>query len=442
LSTETRTESSPGTKRLEAWKEIAAYLNRSERTVRRWEEKEGLPIHRLQHDKRGSVYAYANELDAWRESRRQLVDAEPADAAEAGSNEPPSSLSRRRPSRPLIVGAITIAVLAIGMWVLRRSPGLTPHPDALRAFKQAEYGSNAGRTQIQSGIHYYQEAIRIDPRFADAWTGLATAHFAQTWFSESPAKTTMAQAKREAERAMMLDPGSAAPLRVLAAIEHYHRWDHASAERLFRQSIDRDASGVALSWFSEFLIDLRRFDEAAQIVKRAQDVVPRWLEPMTVSGNIHLFTGHPELAIAEYQRALAIEPNFGLANHFLGRAYLAIGEHDRALAQLRRSHDLMGQVPFTMGDLGYSLAVAGARAEAERLVADLQQRREREFYPAYPIAAILMGLGRTDAALDWLERAVDEQHLSYYLPSVEPMFDPIRSHPRFQALLRRLNLEL
>jgi tetratricopeptide (TPR) repeat protein len=251
----------------------------------------------------------------------------------------------------------------------------------------------------------------------------------------------MTQAKREAERALMLDPASAGPLRVLAAIDHYHHWDHASAERLFRQSIDLDASGVALSWFSEFLMDLRRFEEAVQVITRAQDVVPRWLEPKTVAGNIHLFTGHPELAIAEYQRALAIEPHFGLANHFLGRAYLASGKHDLAIAQLRKSHELMGQVPFTMGDLGYALAVTGARDEAERMLADLEQRRGREFYPAYPIAAIHLGLGRTDAALEWLERAVDEQHLSYYLPSVEPMFDPIRSHPRFRALLKRMNLE-
>src|SRR5262245_33147833 len=62
--------------RLESWKEVALYLNRSVRTVRRWEEKEGLPVHRLHHDKRGSVYAFRAELDAWRDSRAALLDAE------------------------------------------------------------------------------------------------------------------------------------------------------------------------------------------------------------------------------------------------------------------------------------------------------------------------------------------------------------------------------
>jgi hypothetical protein len=71
--------------RLESWKEIASYLNRSERTVRRWEERESLPVHRLQHEKRGSVYAYTWELDTWRDSRRQLLEAEPEAAAVAAS---------------------------------------------------------------------------------------------------------------------------------------------------------------------------------------------------------------------------------------------------------------------------------------------------------------------------------------------------------------------
>ena len=71
---ERKVEPLPAPDRLDSWKEIAAYLNRSERTVRRWEAKEELPVHRLQHDKRGSIYAYTRELDAWRASRRLVEE--------------------------------------------------------------------------------------------------------------------------------------------------------------------------------------------------------------------------------------------------------------------------------------------------------------------------------------------------------------------------------
>src|SRR6187431_1613808 len=116
--------------RLESWKEIAAYLNRSERTVRRWEEREGLPVHRLQHDKRGSVYAYARELDAWRESRRPLVNAESSDAPTAG----PSS---RRRWMWIATGSVLVVAAALGgYWTFVR-PAPPParrtfNPEAVR----------------------------------------------------------------------------------------------------------------------------------------------------------------------------------------------------------------------------------------------------------------------------------------------------------------------
>jgi serine/threonine-protein kinase len=422
VSLESAGEPSQRQGRLESWKEIAAYLDRSERTVRRWEEREGLPVHRLHHEKRGSIYAYTYELDGWRESRRP------------------------RRSRHRLVAALAIALTAAGAFIpfARRAPSTdsSPIPEAVRAYRLGEFAGNAGRVQVASGIRHYQEAIRLDPRFADAWSALAYAHIAQTFFGDRPAKETLSEARREARRAGQLDPSLVAPGVAVAAVSHYLDWDHAAAEKQFLTSI-RLAPDVAVthSWLAELFLDLRRFDDAAACARKAQDVDPRWLEPIVVAGNILAFAGHVDLAIAEYQRALAIEPSFGLANHFLGRAYLAKGDHERAVRQLRKSNELLGEVPFTIGDLGYALAVSGARMEAERIMAALMARRERDFHPAFPIAVINLGLGDHDAALDWIERAADERHLGYYMPSVDPIYDSVRAHPRFQAVLQRMNLD-
>jgi tetratricopeptide (TPR) repeat protein len=407
--------------RLESWKEIAAYLNRSERTVRRWEARERLPVHRLHHDKRGSIYAYTSELDAWRDSRQP------------------------RRSRHRLVAALAIAMAVIGAFVLfgRRAPtGSSPRPEAVRAYRLGEFAGNAGRVQVASGIRHYQEAIRLDPGFADAWSALAYAHVAQTFFGDHPAKETLSEARRAAQRARELNPSLVAPRAAAAAVSHFLDWDHAAAEEQFLASI-RLAPDVAVthSWLAELFLDLRRFDDAAACARKAQEVDPRWLEPIVVAGNIFAFAGHVDLAIAEYQRALAIEPSFGLANHFLGRAYLAKGDHERALRQLRKSNELMGEVPFTIGDLGYALAVSGARREAEQIMAALMARRDSDFHPAFPIAVINLGLGDHDAALDWIERAADERHVGYYMPSVDPIYDSVRAHPRFQAVLQRMNLD-
>jgi tetratricopeptide (TPR) repeat protein len=436
--------------RLESWKEIAVYLNRSERTVRRWEAHEDLPVHRHHHDKRGSVYAYPSELDQWRESRQQLVAAAPEAALpHQPSAFAPSALRRDKSGRSLqrlAVPAVAIALVGVALvaFTLRRpaSPPWSPRPDALRAYQLGAFAGNAGRAQIASGIRYYQEAIRLEPAYAEAWNSLAFAHIAQTFFGERPARETLSEASRAAKRAGELDPSLTLPRTAAAAISHYLDWDHGAAEEQFRASIAR-APDVAVihSWYAELSLDLRRFDAAAACARKAHEVDPRWLEPIVVAGNVHAFAGHVDLAIAEYQRALAIEPAFGLANHFLGRAYLAKGDHGRAVQQLRRSNELLGEVPFSIGDLGYALAVAGARDEAERMLAAVLGKRSEGFYPAFPIAQIYLGLGRHEEALDWIEHAATERQVGYYMPSVDPIYNPIRTHPRFRALLRRMNLD-
>jgi Tfp pilus assembly protein PilF len=305
---------------------------------------------------------------------------------------------------------------------------------------RAHFGENAGRVQVQAGIKNYQEAIRLDPRYGRAWGGLATAHIALTWFGDVPARETMAQAKMEAQKALSLDGRLGSAWRVLAFVSHYLDWDQVSAEKQFRQALDLNPrEAVAASWFAEFLLDMRRYDEALVYAKKAQDNDPRWLEPVTVVGNIHTFSGNPDLAIPEYQRALEIEPNYGLANHFLGRAYLAKGQTAKAIQQLRRSNELLGGVPFSMGDLGYALAAGGHRAEAERMLAEMNRRRQAGYFPAFAIAEVELGLGHTEASLDWLEHAAEERHMGYYVPSADPIYQPLRINPRFLALTQHMH---
>jgi tetratricopeptide (TPR) repeat protein len=427
--------------RLESWKEIAAYFSRSERTVRRWEEKEGLPVHRLAHDKRGSVYGYTWELDAWRESRRQLLEAEPTD----GEGVAEVATRSRRAPWLAAVGVGAIVVLAGGAWWLARRPERAtahqPNAEAVRLVQLAQFAGNAGRKQLETGIRYLEEAVQLDPAYPLAWSSLATAHLVRVWFGEIAATEGVAQARREAEQAIRLDSSLGPPWRVLAFGSHIVDWDHGRAETEFRRAIElnpRDAA--AFSWFADFLLDMRRFDEAREFYRQAHTVAPRWLEPIAFAGNAHFFQGNPDLGIAEYQRALESEPNFGLANHFLGRAYVAKGDYKKGIEYLRKSNELLGQIPFSLGDLGYGLAIAGQRAEAEALKADLVARRARGYYPAFAIAAIESGLGHHDAALAWLERAAEERNMGFYMPSVDPSFDALRSHPRFKALMARARL--
>ena len=317
----------------------------------------------------------------------------------------------------------------------------TTNDAAWQMFSRARFADNAGRVQIETGIRYYQQAVELDPKFARAWGGLATGHMALTWFGDRLASDTLKEARREAEEARRLDPSLSSGWRVLAMVNHFLDWNHQQAEREFRRAIELNPKdAAALSWYGDFLTDLRRFDEARVAYKQSLDANPRWLEPAIFSANIHTYMGQPTLAILEQRRTLESEPNYGLGVHYLGRSYLASRDFPMAIAHLRKSNELIGSVPFTLGDLGYALAVGGQRDEAVRMMQDLLSRREKGYYPALPIAQIELGLGNTDAALDWLERAVDERLTGFYMPSVDPIYDAVRTHPRFRALMTRMNL--
>jgi tetratricopeptide (TPR) repeat protein len=116
---------------------------------------------------------------------------------------------------------------------------------------------------------------------------------------------------------------------------------HKLADEQFRRGIELNGDAVALSWYGDFLTDMRRFDDARDAYKRSQSVNPRWLEPPIFAANIHAFTGQPALAIVEQQRLLETEPNYGLGNFSLGLSHLASGDLPKAIELLRKSNEII-----------------------------------------------------------------------------------------------------
>src|SRR5262249_12545394 len=296
-------------------------------------------------------------------------------------------------------------------------------PEAARIVQSADFDSPS-RAQVRESIKRYEEAIRIDPTYAPAWAGLGTAHIALTYFGDVSGRDTLNEAKRASEEALRLDPSQSAAWRSPAGVSHYLERDHPRAEEAFLKAIALDPQEPrALEWYTEFLMDLGRFDEALIYTRRAQSASPRWLIPVATNGYLYYLTGHMDLAIAQYERALEWDPNFGLAVQQLGRVYLAQRRGALAIEQFRRSSQLMGEVPFAAADLGYALAVTGRRSEAQKMLSEFAGARDRGYYPAFVLAEIELGLGNTDAALDWLERACDEGNVGWNLPSADPLYD-------------------
>lgn len=427
--------------RLDSWKAIAAHLRRTERTARRWELTEGLPVHRLLHQERSSIYAFKSELDAWLRARGAQRDTTEGSGA------------RRRRVALAASGAL-IAALGVTAWWLSSvrkgsdpaasvaTEALSSDPEAMRRFLSGlDFSRNPGRSQIQSSIDEFRAAIERDPDFAEAHAALSIAYFASTFFSEHPPKQTVALAREAARRALALDAKSFAAHMTLAGASHWHDFDHAASERHFRTAIALAPEEAAVrSWYSEFLMEMHRFDEAITANRAASELDPGWLEADVVRGNLLLFRNRPSEAIPIYLRALQKEPSHGLSHYALGRAYLASGRASEAVQELELANQAMGDVPFSMAALAFARARAGQVEAAEQMLRDFQRKRDAGYYPAFAFAMAHAGLGNRALALDWLERAADERLTGYYLPSIDLAWNEVRDDARFRGLLTRLRL--
>jgi len=146
-------------------------------------------------------------------------------------------------------------------------------------------------------------------------------------------------------------------------------------------------------------------------------------------------------AIEQLKKTLELDKSFVMPRHYLGQAYERKGMYQEAIGELQKVRDLYGQSQIASGLLGHAYAVAGQRGEAQKMIEELKEQSKREYVWPYNIAIIHVGLGEKDRAFEWLEKACQDHSDELIYLKVEPMFDPLRSDPRFEALLKKIGLE-
>jgi tetratricopeptide (TPR) repeat protein len=142
---------------------------------------------------------------------------------------------------------------------------------------------------------------------------------------------------------------------------------------------------------------------------------------------------------SQYRKVLELNPNFRIAYWFLAEAYVEKGDFASAIATLENAPIALND-PVTLSAAAYVYAKAGERHKALEILSELQRLSSQEYEPAFHIAQIYLGLGDHEQALAWLEKACDERSVWLIWLGVDPKFDPLRSHPRFEDLLRRVGL--
>jgi tetratricopeptide (TPR) repeat protein len=183
-----------------------------------------------------------------------------------------------------------------------------------------------------------------------------------------------------------------------------------------------------------------RHDEALQHAETARTLDP--LSPIiqTWVGLRYYFAGKHEAAIAEYVKATELDRDFAPAHWHLGWAYEQTGRFKEGVAEAERALAIDGQNLLYLASLGHAYALAGRKKEARATLARLSQASTNRYVSAYHVAVIHIALGDTNTGLDLLERAYDEQSAWLGYLGVDPHFDPVRTHPRFDRILRTTRL--
>lgn len=286
-------------------------------------------------------------------------------------------------------------------------------------------------------VHYLERSIAIDPNFAPAYASLVMPYFLSG--IDNPEKTEN-KARQIAAKALQLDEMNAEAHTALGLIREIYDWDWAGAEEEFKRAIELNANSKDAHYeYALFLCRMGKADEGLIEIKRARELDPLSETVNAVAVWVYCFNRQHDQAIEQGQKALKLNPKSAIILEKLAEAYLRQGFYKEALAVYET--DLVDLNRFQLGFLGCAYALSGMRDKALKILGELQAQQQRGDYSKEIIALIYIGLGEKNEALTLLENACNEHSIFLIHFMLDPLFDPLRAEPRFQALLKKMRLE-
>jgi DNA-binding winged helix-turn-helix (wHTH) protein/TolB-like protein/Tfp pilus assembly protein PilF len=294
---------------------------------------------------------------------------------------------------------------------------------------------------LELGLSYFEQAIKLDPFYARAYSGLADCYAVLSYFTTRPFTETFPKAKAAAEKALELDGSLGEPHATLGLVLHTS-WDWGPAEQEYEKGLKLNPNyATAHQWYGFYLMSVGRLDASVQELKRAQELDPVSIEINSDLGAVLTFAHRPDEGIKYFKAALEMDRNFIEAHAGLGLAYVEKGELDQGISELERARELSHDRPDVLATLGYADAIAAKTADATTILTQLRAMpKENNVSPCY-LAEVLVGLGEKEDALAALETAVVQRDAGLSSLKANPIFDPLRSEPRFQNLLVAIGLK-
>jgi len=300
------------------------------------------------------------------------------------------------------------------------------------------YWSKRSPETSLKAVGYFQQAIARDPAYAPAYSGLSDTYRAFDVQGLAPPRECMPKAEEAARKALALDDTLAEAHASLAGVLYRYDWDWPGAEREFRLSLELEPSyAEGHRAYAVYLMTVRRHEEALAEAQRARELSPLSLVINTELGMALVRLGRYDEAIQQLRKTLEIDPKFFRAYQTMALAYEGKGDWPRALEVLEKRPG-RGQGQGNAW-LGYAYGVTGRRQEALEVLARIEKSSHEHYVSPQSFAVVHLGLGETEQAMAWLEKAYDGRAFEV-LGFSGGLFDRLKGDGRFQDLLRRMRL--
>jgi serine/threonine-protein kinase len=317
----------------------------------------------------------------------------------------------------------------------------TSNPLANEAYLKGRYVWLQRNTDsFRQAKEYFEQAIALDPNYAQAYAGLADAYQFLGAFDPPNSKENYDKAKSAYQRALELDATLAEAHASAGLVAMNYDWDWPLAERELRRAIALDPNNALFhDWLAEYLMAVGRTDESLGNMERARDLDPDSVLMNSDFGKLLFFARRYDAAVKQLKATIHMDPDYRPAHWFLAITYVMKHRFEDAIAEANfPERTPTGPLIGERGLSAYVYAMAGRKQEAEHALEETKKHLVPE--DDVPIMLAYIGLGENDRALACLERDYQNHYTTLISLKDNPLYDPLRSDPRFTDLVRRVHL--
>jgi Tfp pilus assembly protein PilF len=444
-------------RRLDSWKEIASFFNRDERTVKRWEKKRALPVHRVPGGGRGGVFAYTEELTAWLSPpAKDPAAALPHETSlfvpleESGTGikqpSPPPVDFKWRPGSFIFWGAALLVILSTAFILKHERKSANLHSASQAADPVAEdlylkgrfYWNKRTPEDLNKAVDYFTQAIVHDPGYSKAYVGLADSYNLLREFSAMPGSEAFPQALAAAKKAVELDDHSAEAHTSLAFALLYANLDQVDAEREFKRAIELDPKNAqAHHWYATALLAFGRPQEALQQIEIAQKLDPGSKAVLADKGIVLYSAGQPDAAVALLNQIEASDPSFLSPHRYLSVIAYQRKDYPGYFAEWKQSdalsHDDKDLSVEQAAEAGF--AVGGFHGMVESMLPIQKKLYQQGSLSAYPLAQTYALLGKKAEAFQFLQDAYNQHDMGFLYLHSDSAFNDLHNEPAYKDLM-------